>query len=116
MTKQQQLNRLRDIADFVLERRLAALQVATHAKLQSEVQLCGLAKPHHAPADVPPVLAERVALMYQYWADGRRAELNMVLARQTANWIDARHAATEAFGKKRVIEKLAAAAKSSGRR
>ena len=52
-----------------------------------------------APADLSPVTAGVVGLAYQRWADIRRSELNAVMARQTAAWIDARAEAAIAFGR-----------------
>ena len=107
MSRNEQMDRLGDIARLMLDVRLAALQAANRAKQESEQQLAGLAA-RLAPADgLPEVAAELAALSYQRWADVRRAELNLVLARQTAVWIDAREAARQAFGKKQALAGIA---------
>jgi hypothetical protein len=43
---------------------------------------------------------------YQHWADLRRAEINLVLARQTVDWMEARGAAQSAFGRAEVLRQL----------
>jgi hypothetical protein len=51
--------------------------------------------------------AAQVALRYQLWADIRRAELNTVLARQTADWLAAREDARHAFGRAEALRGIA---------
>ena len=45
-------------------------------------------------------------MRYQLWADQRRSAINLILARQTAAWSEARKDAAEAFGRDAVIAKL----------
>jgi hypothetical protein len=52
-------------------------------------------------------MAEKVALSYNRWAEQRRAELNLVMARQTADWIEARSEAQMALGRVQALEGLA---------
>jgi len=47
-----------------------------------------------------------VSMRYQLWADQRRAEINLTLARQTATWLEARTEAAQAFGKSQALEGL----------
>lgn len=108
MSHMQQMDKLQQIAGLLLETRLAALQVAARAKLESEAQLAGLGQPMPPAAGVSEVAGALAALAYQRWADARRAEVNLVLARQTAVWIDARDAACVAFGKKQALGGVAA--------
>lgn len=107
MSQKQQLAKLQQIAGLMLDSRLAALQTAARAKAESEAQLAGLAVAMAAPADISAVAAERAALTYQRWADARRAELNLVLARQTVAWMEARDAARVAFGKTEALAGVA---------
>ena len=59
------------------------------------------------PADLEPVTAGKVALTYDRWADLRRSELNLVIARQTAEWMEARREAQTAFGRVQALQGLA---------
>jgi hypothetical protein len=59
------------------------------------------------PADLGPMTAERVALAYDRWADVRRSELNLVIARQTVDWMEARTQAQTAFGRVQALQGLA---------
>ena len=98
------LARLAGLADLMLDQRLASLRAAAAARAQSEARLAGLAA---APApDLGPVVGVTVALAYDRWADARRAEINLTLARQTVEWIDARDGAALAFGRSEVLRKL----------
>ena len=106
MTQKQDLTKLRLISDLMLETRLARLTAAAHAKQQSENQLAGLAQTCSMTDGVEPVAAQLAALNYQRWAEARRAEINLLLARQTAEWIEARDAARTAFGRAEVVGKL----------
>jgi hypothetical protein len=117
MSQKQQLIKLRQISTLLLDSRLSTLNAAARAKQESEAQLAGLNEPLLGPSDLADFALEMVSLTYQRWADARRAELNMLLARQTVAWMEAREAAREAFGKKEalggVAAKLAAQSKKS---
>jgi hypothetical protein len=45
-------------------------------------------------------------VLYERWAEARRAEINLTLARQTAEWIEARDAARQAFGRADALRRL----------
>ena len=107
MNQKQQLAKLQQIAGLLLDSRLAALQTAARAKAESEAQLTGLADFVVASADISTVAAEKAALTYQRWADTRRVELNLLLARQTVAWMEARDAARVAFGKTEALAGVA---------
>jgi hypothetical protein len=106
MTQKEDIAKVRKISDLMLEARLARLTAAARAKQQSEDQLAGLAHISSHADGIQPVAAQLAALNYQRWAESRRAEINLVLARQTAEWIDARDAARMAFGRAEVAGKL----------
>lgn len=106
MNKSQQLSQLRQIADLMLDSQLFALRRAARAKAESEARLAGLDRTIPAPASLSEIAAGIAALSYQRWADARRAELNVVLARQTVAWTEARDAARLSFGRKQVLQSL----------
>lgn len=108
MTRPVQMKRLEQIAGLMFDSRLAELQHAAAARAETEARLAGLAAPDVVEGSLPQVSAELAALRYQRWADARRAELNLTLARQTANWLEARDAARLAFGKTQALAAVAA--------
>jgi hypothetical protein len=98
------LRRLTMIADLMRDRALMDLRHAAEARAASRQHLERL---NPAPVAVVDDPADwRNAVMHQAWADARRAEINLMLARQTAAWIEARHAAARAVGRARVLDKL----------
>lgn len=99
-----QIDRLSEIANLLLDVKLAEVQKASRAREESLARLADL---NVAPSDDPdPIAAAQVDLRYQLWADARRAEINMTLARQTAKWMEAQDDARAAFGKAEVLRKL----------
>jgi hypothetical protein len=110
MSQARDLSRLTDVAQLMLDHRLGALRAAAAGLEQSRAQLEAI-NAAAAPADLPPLTAETVARTYERWADVRRSELNLVIARQTAEMLEARDAAGTAFGRlqalRRVAERLA---------
>ena len=70
------------------------------------MQIAALNQPS-PPTDLEPVTAGKVALSYDRWADQRRAELNLVIARQTADWMEARGNAQTALGRVQALQGLA---------
>jgi len=104
--QRQQIDRFRALGDLLLQARLSALQAAAAARTASLDRLADLDRP--APAtDLPALAAAGVGLRYDRWADQRRAEINLTLARQTATWIEARQAAALAFGRSQALDALA---------
>lgn len=98
---------LQKLSRLVLDHRLSDLR-ASHERLeQSRRQIAALDR-DAAPADLPTVAAGQVALRYQLWADVRRSELNIVMARQTAAWLAARDEARHAFGRAEALCNVAA--------
>lgn len=106
MSKGQDLTRLKQISRLLLETNLARLNLAAQARQQSEAQLAGLEERPASEGALPEVAAQMAALNYQRWAETRRAEINLVLAKQTAEWIEARDAACLAFGRDHVLQAL----------
>jgi hypothetical protein len=106
VTRAKDVAALQGLARLMLDHRLSLLRSAAERREQSRRQIVALDGVEPA-ADLPPVTAGQVALRYQLWADARRSELNMVLARQTAEWIAAREAASLAFGRAEALRGIA---------
>jgi hypothetical protein len=107
MTRSGDVTALEGLARLILDHRLNALRAAADRREQSLMQVAALDATPGA-ADLSPVAAGQVALRYQLWADARRSELNMVLARQTADWMAARDEARRAFGRAEALREVAA--------
>lgn len=104
MTNPRDLGRLAELAGLLRDRKLDDLRAA---RLQREATLGRLAALVAGPAEgVLPIAAAQNALLYQRWVDGKRAELNQQLSRETAVWMDAQAAARVAFGRAQVLDVL----------
>lgn len=104
MSARARLAALGAIGQLMLDARLAELRAAAAARAQSLDRLEALvARP--AP-DLEPIAAAQAELRYQRWAEARRAEINLQLARQTAAWMAAEEAARQAFGKTEALRLL----------
>ncbi len=106
MSKGTDIARLADLTQLVLDHRLGKLRSAVAELERSRMQIAALDQPS-AAQDLDAVTAEKVTLTYGRWADQRRAELNLVIARQTADWIEARSEAQTAFGRVQALQGLA---------
>ena len=104
--KFRQIARLRSLSDLIFDARLSALHAAAAARADSLERLADLERPVTA-TDLPDISAAEVWMRYQGWADQRRAEINLTLAWQTAEWIEARQAASLAFGKLQALKGIA---------
>ncbi|WP_145105351.1 hypothetical protein [Cereibacter sediminicola] len=104
MKPKDEIVRLRDLAQMVLDVRLAEL-----GRVARERQSCldGLKALEAMPAsDLDPVTAAQVALSYQAWADGRRSEINLALARHTAEWKSRTSSARTALARAEALRRL----------
>ena len=99
------LRPLVEISQLMLDHKLAALTRAAAAREESRTRLAGLSRPL-AETDLPLAAAAQAGLLYERWAEARRAEINLTLARQTAEWIEARDAARQAFGRADALRRL----------
>jgi len=104
MKNRADLQRLAQIARAGLDRDLAALKVAADRREVLVHRLAGLDPAIATTLD--PVTAARVAATHQIWADARRADINMALARSTAEWLERQDIAREAFGRWQVLSRL----------
>lgn len=106
--KPRDLSRLVDLAGLLLDHRLGSLRQIAQAKAQSEMALSVLGRPVPDQEDgLEGVSAELSKLAYQRWADARRGEINLTLARQTHAWLEAKADAQVAFGKAEALKRLA---------
>lgn len=107
MSRQKEIAKLQVLAGLMLDHRLAGLQTAARAKAQSEAALAGLARPAEVEG-LEGAAGALAGLQYQRWAEARRAEINLTLARQTRDWLEAQDSAREAFGKAEALKGLVA--------
>ena len=105
MTDRSRMLQLNILSQLVLDTRLMSLRQAALARQQSLDLLAELDLPQ-PDTDLPPVKAGEVAMRYQLWADQRRSEINLTLARQTATWTEARQEAAHAFGRDQALNRL----------
>ena len=107
MSGRHQLEQLAVLGQLILDAKLSALRAAALAREESLARLADLARPSAAEG-LLPLAAEEVRLRYELWADQRRAEINRLLAQETVAWIQAREAATAAFGRTEALRGLQA--------
>jgi hypothetical protein len=107
MSRASDLSRLAGLAQLMLDHRLGLLRTRADELDQSRMQLAAV-NDAAQPAGLEPVIAQRVELVYDRWADVRRSELNLVISRQTVSWLDARSEAQTAFGRMQALQDLAA--------
>lgn len=105
MSDKEKLRRLAEVSSLMLDTKMLALERAARARQHSLDRMAELNRPA-APTDLPLVAAAEVALRYALWADQRRSEINLLLARQTVEWVEARQEAARAFGRNQVVQKL----------
>lgn len=104
MSRARDLDCLMALAAMVREARRSDLARAMQAREATRAHIAALDRP--AVSALDPLAEAQAALRYGRWADARRAELNLSLARQTAAWIDARGAAAKATARADVIGDL----------
>lgn len=114
MNHNKDIARIRDLSQMVLDHRLTVLRETAGRREQTRMQIAALGQAAE-PVDLPAVAGSQVALRYQLWADARRSELNTVLARQTAHWLEARQEAQTAFGRAEALRLLAQRLAGRGR-
>lgn len=105
MTVSKQLCDLKQLSDLMLDQRLLALRRAQTARVETQDRIAALDLPDF-PAGCSLATAAHAALLYQTWAELRRKDLNLTLARQTVTEIEAKDAARTAFSKQRVLTNL----------
>lgn len=102
----EKLRRLSQLSALMHQTKMHVLHRAAHARKESLERLAALDAPQ-PPNNLPTIMAQEVALRYAVWADHRRSEINLGLARQTADWHHALQDAALAFGRDQVVQRLA---------
>lgn len=104
MKQNDKLSKLVRIAGMLRDKRMHALKCASAERNRTRSLLQNLA---HGKPEEPQTIAEAQAtLRYNRWADVRRAEINVVLAAKTAEWLQARSDAERALGQAEVLKKI----------
>lgn len=102
-----QMAALSKLTGLALETRLASLRKISTARDATHAALAALNAPRPAPeGDIALSAQARSNLLYDQWADRQRRELNLKLARQTAEWLEERSGAATAFGRNEVLTQL----------
>ncbi len=107
MTRAKDLAKLASLADLLLQHRLGQMRQAAARLDRSRAQMTAIDRAAE-PADLPEVVGALVACDYRRWADARKAELNEVIARQTAEAMAARAEAEMAFGRVQALRGITA--------
>ena len=105
MTNRAKLAPLRDLSQLILQTKLMSLEKASRARQHCLDNLAELDRPN-PDAGLNPIVAGEVAMRYALWADQRRSDLNVILAKRTAEWIEARDAAAKSFGRDQALSGL----------
>ena len=116
MTKQDQMQRLQQVAGLLFDSKLVELKAAARAMQETKDHLLDLIALPVQPSELPAITMAVAGLRYDRWADVRRADLNLTLARQTAEWLDARDAARLAFGKTQALDAVKAKMRAAAAR
>jgi hypothetical protein len=105
MSPAQDRARIAELAQMMLDHRLGLLRTTGTELDRSKLQLQAI-NTAAEPASLPLVTGQTVGLTYERWANVRRSDLNLVIARQTASWISAREDAVTAFGRFQALRAL----------
>ena len=107
MSDAEKLQRLAEVSSLLRDTKMLAMEAAARARQHSLDRMAELNRPA-TPTELPPLVAAEVAMRYALWADQRRSEINLILARQTVEWVGAQQEAARAFGRHQVVQKLGA--------
>ncbi len=101
------LANLSQLTALALEARLGELRKAAEARDATWAALQALkALRPKVDGDIPMPIQARTDILYERWVEKRRAEMNLLLARQTAKWLEQREGAAAAFGRNDVLLRL----------
>ena len=102
-----QLSSLSQLTGLALEARLGDLRKAAEARDETRAALAALCAARPDPeGDISMAALARADLLYDQWVEGRRAAMNLQLARQTAVWLEHHASAAMAFGRNDVLSRM----------
>ncbi len=110
MNDTDRIARLVVLAGVQRDRDLGALAQAAQARAATRVRIEALRLSTIAPVPADPVLFG-VHQRHRHWAEDQRRALNHELARQSADWHDARARAARSFGRAAVLDRIARTAR-----
>lgn len=99
------LAQISTLAQLVLDGALADLRKLAHDRDESLARLADLNRPF-PESDLHPMAAAEAEIRFHRWADLRRAEVNLVLARQIVAVEEGRQKAQLAFGRATALTRL----------
>jgi hypothetical protein len=102
------LKALTGVSNLIKDMALNNLRAAEAERALLHDRLRVLSQSPSLPEDLPPAALHEVTLRYQRWAELRRREIEVSLARQNALCDRARDAARQAFGRDAVLTELIA--------
>lgn len=109
-SKQRQIAELKALSQLTrlaLEARLTDVRRASRACEVTRGALASLTMPTIEPTDdLPFAVQARTDLLYDRWAEHKRTELNLRLARETVRWMEERAVAATAFGRNDVLGRM----------
>ena len=105
MSTLKQLAALGRIADLMLDQRLQVLLRAQDARTATKDRIAALEQPQDLDA-CSLQASVQAQMLYQAWADMRRKDLNLVLAKQTVKVMEVESDARLAFGKQSALRQL----------
>tara|TARA_R110002096_G_scaffold123112_2_gene266468 strand:- start:4242 stop:4595 length:354 start_codon:yes stop_codon:yes gene_type:complete len=104
VSRRETLSKLVRIGDMLLDKKMQELQIAAAERARNLALLRDLTP---GPIEEPQTIAgAQAALRYNRWADARRAEINLVLATRTAEWLQAKADAERALGQAEVLKNI----------
>ena len=106
MTRDPRLSRLVTASDALLDLRLAELRRCARSVAETRARIEILSRDPVADPELPVAAQAQIEHQYRLWADARRAEELQALARQSAEWLEARDRARTALGRSDVLSRL----------
>lgn len=100
------LARLVTASNTLLDLRLSDLRACARSMAETRARIEVLSRNSVPDPDLPAAISGQIEHQYRQWADARRSEENQVLARQMADWLEARDRARTALGRADVLSKL----------
>ncbi|MEZ5910866.1 MAG: hypothetical protein R3D84_00530 [Paracoccaceae bacterium] len=109
MAERAAMARLADLAQMLSDAQMVRLRKSAEAREEAERALARLDSLADPPADSGAFMGasmEQAGFRFQLWADRRRAEVNTLLARRKAQYLQDRDGAARAFGRAMAVSRL----------